>query len=67
MMCDDPALLGEWFAQLPAAAREQLSVFLPEDDRSDPRLLRHPALAETLVPNEQGPATSVGYQQDPAE
>ena len=47
-MCDDPANLGECFAQLPAAAQEQLSGFLPVDDRGDPRLLRHPALAETL-------------------
>ena len=47
-MCDDPANLGECFAQLPAAAQEQLSGFLPVDDRGDPRLLRHLALAETL-------------------
>ena len=47
-MCDDPANLGECFTQLPAAAQEQLSGFLPVDDRGDPRLLRHPALAETL-------------------
>ena len=44
-MCDDPANLGECFTQLPAAAQEQLSGFLPVDDRGDPRLLRHPALA----------------------
>ena len=49
-MCDDPANLGECFAQLPAAAREELSKeFLPEGEDDATRLQNpvHPRSVKT--------------------